>query len=499
MKDKVIKSSFKSGDKEFVTYANEWDLYNGEISWDDITITQQNRIINAMTSDYENSSESISDIIMEIGVRKKPTEGLSALLLAISFLFEHARLIQNATEWNDAQKAIIEKFLNGTMLGRRLEKLFSGEDVQDISDCAIYEAELERLSGDYMYNEMLDLKHDEFKSFSQQVLSLLPGDTNIDGEKAAVLRFLTSKKLSTSDDIASFEDEIKNYSAKNAIGNLKKQGLINYVSTETEPFYDTESSNDDALYSDYVVWLTEAGKTLAKTTIEEASIFIDEKNEKNKSIQKIKAKNVTESEIEKKKLVEQIDNQGGWVFEGLYHLNRRVKAKIVDDRYWLLSKDEEDLTTAIGLDKIPKDMNRVDLNNQFGLTIKNELAPVDINISEWGSISIDRNDEWGQGAKHYDDNRSTLEKIGIKDWKGALLFLVLFPVFIADVISDRLSSKANSFLCLIFVAASMSVPILHGDSGLNSLEDWFHLFLTIYLLLPLIVIWPKSSFKGKLY
>lgn len=508
----IIKGSFISGDKEFISYASDWELYEGNISWDNLNISQQNRIIKAVTTNYE-GGESEQSIAMEIGVRKKPIEGLRHLLLTISFLFENARIIDDATEWSDSQKAVVVSFLQGTMLGCRLEKIFANINVtaDDLEVCAVYEAELERLCGEEQYTEMLDYNHPELKGFTQLILShipdldglkkikndLLQNDTKEKTRKIAVLLYtLASQKKVTNEDVDAVVSETSIYGLENSIGSLKKMGALNYVSTEIEPYFDSDEGDDDALVGNYTAWLTVAGEKLASHSKVVSEKYIAERKESKVSSEIRRKKDILDAQLRKEELLREINEVGGRVENGLYHQSRRIRAKVVDDN-WIISGDEQDLISAIGRNKFSTKINKVDLKKGYGLHVQRELAPVDVVISELGTISIERNDEWGQGAKPYVDTRSLMEKMGVSSW-GDMVALILFaPAFIAEKIGDRFSSKTNTVLSVLYLVAIIIVMAGGAGNGLKTLSDWLHLALVLYLLPALIMLFSKSSINSQ--
>lgn len=505
--NRKIKSSIEIGDKKFITYASDWDLYEGEISWDDLAIGQQNRIIKEHTSNFE-TSEDLSSIVMELGVKKRPIVGLGNVLLAISFLFERARLIDDATKWSPGQKAVVTTFLKGSMLGRRLEKLFADEEIDDPTDCSVYEAELERVAGETQYLSMVDFKHDEFQAFARHVLCQVPDDDAVrkfnDGlstqatdvkEKAAALCLLSSQRITTDADVADFVSDTRIHVTRH-FEELKRIGVLNFVSDEDDPYFDPDFSNDNVLFYGYVAWLTETGKALAVTSRVVAETYIEQKTEEIRLRNEKKTKAIADAKLREKELIRQIESQGGVVKDGLYHLNRRVRARIEDD-FWLLSDDEKELGDAIGTSKIWVEINRVDLKNRYGLQIKKELAPAKTSISEWGFISIERADQWGQGAKPYTDTRSLSEKIGIESFGDALFVVAFFPAFVADLFVDRISSKANSVIFVVVLVVVMCIGIYSGrGDGPDTLKDWLLLGFSIYLLTAFMTLWKKTSFNS---
>jgi hypothetical protein len=194
-------------------------------------------------------------------------------------------------------------------------------------------------------------------------------------------------------------------------------------------------------------------------------------------------------------------NDGYLVMPGLYHFDRRVRAKVGSAGFlsskdcWIIKDDEADLVSAIGRDKIPVDMNKVDLKSKYGLTEKDELAPVEIDVSEYGTVKPRRIDEWGEGAKPYADNRSFREKLGINSWKDVMVIVFFLHVFLAMKLSDRMSSIANSFFFFLVFGASINLPIYLIEGG-RGFEDIWRFALGIYLMTAGLPIFYNSKLSG---
>jgi hypothetical protein len=105
----------------------------------------------------------------------------------------------------------------------------------------------------------------------------------------------------------------------------------------------------------------------------------DDKDAKNRrKIERIEQAKKRQAELDKV-----IQAFGGIIRPGLYHGNRRVRAKITRGK-WLIAPDETDLISALSTDSFSDEVNHVDLRNRFGLKIINELAPAETIISDSG-------------------------------------------------------------------------------------------------------------------
>jgi hypothetical protein len=188
---------------------------------------------------------------------------------------------------------------------------------------------------------------------------------------------------------------------------------LNFVAIGDDHYFDQEKQSDDVFYGAYVVWLTRAGRELAMATSGQLQSVLDKKSDALQRRDAATEKRIEEARHTKRKSLQKLEDQGGQIVDGLYHGDRRVRAITKDDK-WQLSGDEEDLINAIGKTTILVDANRVDLRSRHGLQIKRGLAPVEVNIDESGFISIERSDEWGQGARLFEDHRTIRQKLGVE-------------------------------------------------------------------------------------
>lgn len=198
----------------------------------------------------------------------------------------------------------------------------------------------------------------------------------------------------------------------------------------------------------------------------------------------------------------QIDEDGGWVMQGLYHGARRVRADYKDCSYtkgWCLASSEKDLIDAVKTDKIPYNINEVDLRKKYGLFIKNELAPVELSISQYGHISIDRTDEFGEGAKPWKDKTPWYLLVN-DDWsfKGSIFFMVFLPMRIMMPISDNLSSKANKAILISTFLGFYLFASFGPKYHFNSSETFLALLLLIYVCVAFIPFWYNGFQKKSL-
>jgi hypothetical protein len=286
---------------------------------------------------------------------------------------------------------------------------------------------------------------------------------------------------------------------KSAFQILRKAGVLNFVNPVVVRDFDFETE----ISSFYPIWLTKKGTTLCQNPllapeygISHMRGFLNEiildKREKGK-----KRKERTDSDIEywEGKITK---NDGYLVMPGLYHFDRRVRARTGSAGFlsskdcWVIKDDEADLVSAIGKVEIPVGMNKVDLKSSYGLIEKDELAPVEIEVSDGGYVRTVRIDEWGEGAKPYVDNRSFREKLGINGLKGVMAIVFFLHVFLAMELSNRMSSKANSFFFLLVFGGSFYLPYLILGGG-RGFEELVQVALSLYLMAAGLPIFYNSK------
>ena len=282
---------------------------------------------------------------------------------------------------------------------------------------------------------------------------------------------------------------------------LREAGVLSFVNPVVVHDFDFETE----ISSVFPIWLTKTGTALCHDPLlaPEYGIaymrgFLNEivldKREQDKE-----RKERTDSDIEYWE-GEITKNDGYLVMPGLYHFDRRVRARTGSAGFlsskdcWIIKDDETDLVSAIGKVEIPVGMNKVDLKSSYGLIEKDELAPVEVEVSDGGYVCTVRIDEWGQGAKPYINNRSFREKLGLRTWKDLLLFVLFLPVFLASQLSDNLSSKANSILfCLIFFGSFAFMSYKMPEGGADTIEDFTWVALGIYLMTSGIPVFMNSQ------
>lgn len=113
--------------RTFFSYATKYDMYDGHKDWSELSSKEQDDIIQAelLRTDID-----IEELVMSTGLIKKQAQGLRAILVAVSFSLERAKLIEDMHDWTAKQKDLIIDFLKGTALSLRLSQAFSLPDIQ---------------------------------------------------------------------------------------------------------------------------------------------------------------------------------------------------------------------------------------------------------------------------------------------------------------------------------------------------------------------------------
>lgn len=182
----------------------------------------------------------------------------------------------------------------------------------------------------------------------------------------------------------------------------------------------------------------------------------------------------------------EIAERGGVLRWGLYHGNRRVRAKD-DFRTWRLCSDETDLIAALGRASIPSNANRIDLKKKYGLEERMELAPARTEIDKYGDVDIVRTDEWGEGASLSFARDPWWSRLFSRDSLWLWMLFVLAPhVYISMWISEKLTLFWNKFACSVLLGCFFFLPMLFPtliDRGLGHALAWMYFSLPAYVFL----------------
>lgn len=508
----------KSESRTFVSYASKWDMHKGSVGWDELDFDEQDNFIRAICSndiDYQ-------DKAISADIEKTDLEGLANLIVAASLILERKSVIDAVNQWDKKHKDGIISIFQGTLFGQRLETIFlTPRSSEQIDPPQIFSAELKRTSSFEQYDEMAQLGYEDFKSFSSYILTSLPREDKIQAlennlsnpekydDQSAIMAAILYELPKTAYYETYQADEfsqglIKSHEARRAIQHLKEIGLVNFVTTDKDPYYDTEQNSDDALQDEFIIWLSERGNKvgLSKNVTVQAQSFLAKRQTEEDKKQATFDKRTAEARLQKIELQKEIDKNGGLVMPGIYHGNRRLKARM--DMYdykfqgdWILSPLEEDIIQAISTNKILWNVNWVDLQKKYGLRLKDEIAPVTIEISEYGRLDIKRTDEWGEGAKAYTDNTSWHEKVLRQcTLKNILFSLGLLPCLLGTVLSERITSKANRIIFFTLLILMLGLGMIIPDSYRENDNDGLILMIiALYSSTVLLPFWYNGFQK----
>ena len=211
---------------------------------------------------------------------------------------------------------------------------------------------------------------------------------------------------------------------------------------------------------------------------------------------KIRNKSRVEAIESQGRLQSRIDGQGGvFLLEGLYHGNRRVRAKHAPhSSHWEICDDELDLISAIGRNTIKFNANPVDLRNKWGIEERYEYAPVKAVISE-GVAYIERTDKWGEAGELFMPTFSERIKSALPHSMGELLFMLFFPHLVLERIASKHASTLTRFIAgstgilIMFLVSTIFgkevLPTVFSDLVLgNEISMILSLLIILYASLP---------------
>jgi hypothetical protein len=324
-------------------------------------------------------------------------------------------------------------------------------------------------------------------------------------EKSTAILYLLDRLLNESsfvfDEFPSGDDElISSYQLRSAYEQLREIGLLNFVSLEEEIWLDPDGGINDALYGSYKVWLTprgkEVGRELHDASKKSIAILQRKKDERDQKF----ATRTTEANKEKIELDAELEKQGGAIRKGLYHGNRRVRAKI-DLSDWVISSDETDLISALGTNKIPYNFNLVDLKNKFGLQVRSELVPVETKIDKYGHLRVVRADEWGEAGKIYVDPNPWWKKIflrhSLSDW---VIILFLPHMLASSLLCERMSLRLTKIVStLLFLGGAVLITVVTEELKIKGWYEFGYMLFWLYISAPIIVMFGGACLsKDKL-
>jgi hypothetical protein len=172
--------------REFISYASEYDLYSGTLDWNDLTHTQQDEIIEALTS---TAGDPLA-LVMTSKLKRRQEEGLRAVIVFTSLMLENNEQIR-AMDWSPMHRLSLRTALAETPVGQRLwEAWESSED--DALRTPLSGEMLERLAQHGMnespLNVIVDLGLNEAEEILKANIGIVPPMAEI--ETAPTLRIL---------------------------------------------------------------------------------------------------------------------------------------------------------------------------------------------------------------------------------------------------------------------------------------------------------------------
>lgn len=159
--------------KTFISYATEYDMYDGHRNWSELTFDEQDEVIKAEILIGSESDE----IIMRIGLKKRQAMGLRSIVI-YNFMIAEKESGKDFTQLNDEQRKQSILLLRGTAIGSRLAEAFAPH--QHEIRHHVDEDELESFA-ERAYDYLLDIPAREARiSF----LSVLLPQKNEESEKS---------------------------------------------------------------------------------------------------------------------------------------------------------------------------------------------------------------------------------------------------------------------------------------------------------------------------
>lgn len=152
--------------KKFVSYATEYDLYEGNRDWNSLPARAQNDIlmVELLAGDTEEQPESL---VMRHRLIKAQAQGLRSVIVASALALERAKRIPAADAWDAKEMSHIIDFLAGTPLGQRFQEAADGvvESVTPVPTETLTE-----LASSDSLDDMLFMELEEAQDFLREML-----------------------------------------------------------------------------------------------------------------------------------------------------------------------------------------------------------------------------------------------------------------------------------------------------------------------------------------
>lgn len=176
---------------EFISYANEYDLYKGEVDIGSLPVTVQDNFIRHIFD----TQAKFRDFVIEHRIMKSQAEGLWRIIVLIGMTLEDDKQIENFEERSDADVRKIINELSGTNLWLRLEEAFP--PFSSLSSRTEYD-----------WRELQQVASSAFPDLAGEPLHKI---------KAGVFKVLSRRKVNTDFDTRMPYDQFKRFCAEKSI------------------------------------------------------------------------------------------------------------------------------------------------------------------------------------------------------------------------------------------------------------------------------------------
>ena len=157
----------------YVSYASEYDLYEGSISVAELTVGVQDELIRAVLG----TSHDFREIAVTHDVIKAQTEGLWTIVVLLGMALERDRKISNFEERTEDEVALLVASISGTKLWLRLEEAYPPfnfrEERTEYDWSELEPLQMEELS-EVAGESLLEVKHALFKKLKSRPLIFKP-------------------------------------------------------------------------------------------------------------------------------------------------------------------------------------------------------------------------------------------------------------------------------------------------------------------------------------
>jgi hypothetical protein len=110
--------------------------------------------------------------------------------------------------------------------------------------------------------------------------------------------------------------------------------------------------------------------------------------------------------------------------------------------------------------------------------------------SDWGLLSIERTDDWGEGAIPFIDSRPWYKKVfGIYDYQDLLLILLLPHFCLTIWMLSRMSVRVKKWTgILVFISFYAALSFAKPAWNFKGWEELFAILGAVYIFIPAFVL-----------